>query len=305
MIWLLWRRRRASTLLIAALAGALVVALVAIRVSTAAQLRAAGVPDGCFAVPTEACRAAALATPRPGGPLWGLMHTFLLVVPLLLGLLAGTGLFGRELEERTLLFTLSQSESRARWCGVTLLAGGLPALVAAGVLGALVPWAFQPLDLVAYPFSSLETPVFESSGVVIVGYTLLAFAVAVAAGVVARSSLASIVVTVPVYGIVMYLLARRIRPHYLPPEQVPVEGALNFSDARGELQDVRAWIVDYEPYLGGQDDGPRLIEYQPDDRYWLFQAIELGILLVLAALPVVVALRGLSNSRDGIGKVSS
>ena len=286
------------------MAGALVVALVAIRVSTAAQLRAAGVPDGCFAAPTEACRAAALATPQPGGPLWGLMHTFLLVVPLLLGLLAGTGLFSRELEERTLLFTLTQSESRARWCGVTLLAGGLPALVAAGVLGALVSWAFQPLDLVAYPFSSLETPAFESSGVVIVGYTLLAFAVTVAAGVVARSSLVSIVVTVPVYGIVIYLLARRLRPHYLPPEQVQVQGALNFSDAQGELQGTRAWIVDYEPYLGGQDDTPRLIEYQPDDRYWLFQTIELGILLVLAVLAFVVALRRLSNSCDGAGKMS-
>jgi hypothetical protein len=192
MIWLVWRRQRTALLLLATLTPLAVAALCWIRLASAARFGARGVPDACFAEGTPQCRMLAqqlLTRDDAFGGLWGLGHSFLLVLPLLLGLIAGAGLFSRDIENGTSVFVLAQGTSWQRWWVSGLLVTGLPALVAAAVIGALTRWAFSPLDLITYPFSLLETPVFEISGLAPVGYALLAFCVAAASGILTRSAL--------------------------------------------------------------------------------------------------------------------
>jgi hypothetical protein len=243
MIWLIWRRQRTALLLLATLTPLAVAALCWIRLASAARFGARGVPDACFAEGTPQCRMLAqqlLTRDDAFGGLWGLGHSFLLVLPLLLGLIAGAGLFSRDIENGTSVFVLAQGTSWQRWWVSGLLVTGLPALVAAAVIGALTRWGFSPLDLITYPFSLLETPVFEISGLAPVGYALLAFCVAAASGILTRSALGAIVIAVPVYGVVMTVLAIGLRPIYRSPETLPISSEADMDDAYGRLQDVRS-----------------------------------------------------------------
>jgi hypothetical protein len=312
MIWLVWRRRRAALLTAAGLVVAHCVVLVAGRSAFVAHLRAHGVSEACIDVPSEACRSAAAAALMGNEPValalsWGPSELVMLAVPLAVGLLAGTGLFQRELDEGTHVLMLTQSVTVTRWWASGLLVAGVPVALLLGSLGLVAGWANAPFELTP-SFSPLETPLFESTGSAPIAYGLFAFAVAAGTGLVARGNLTPVVVTVTGYVVVMFMLAAAARPQYLPAETV--RHAVDFSRPDAGIRDVPGWTVGRrwidaqgapridtgctvgDGTLGGclRDAGISGYEVrtQPDSRYWAFQLIETAILLALTAVALTL-----------------
>jgi hypothetical protein len=311
MIWLVWRRRRASLLTAAGLVAAFCVVLVVGRVAFLARLRDHGIDEACTRELTDACRTAATSAlngspPSDFGPFWGLSHFALLAVPLVVGLLAGTGLFRRELDDGTYALALTQTVTVMRWWATGLLVAGVSVAVLLVPLGLVAEWAYAPFALVSYSFSPLETPLFEVSGPVPVAYGLLGFTLAAATGLVARGSLASVVVAFTGYAAAMFVLATIARPQYLPTEVVRqlVDHSrpdLGIDDVAGTWQVERRWVDDQGATRSTagcaegvnrclQDAGVTGYEVrtQPDRRYWAFQLIETGLLLALSATALLL-----------------
>jgi len=307
VIWLVWRRQRAALLTAAALVAVFAVVLVVGRVEFVAQLRAHGIDDACAHLLSEACRTAASAAfngdPLVGfGPFWGLSHSALLVVPLVVGLLAGAGLFGRELDDGTHVLALTQSVTVTRWWATGLLTAGAPVAALLALLGLVAEWAYTPYALITSPFSPLETPLFEVSGVVPVACGLLGFALAAGTGLVARGRLAPAVVAVAGYGVVMFVLATTARPQYLPAEIVRQTVDYSRPDLGiSEIADAwtveRRWVDAEGGYISGcggysclQEAGVTTYEVrtQPDSRYWPFQLIETALLMTLSGVALAL-----------------
>jgi len=313
MIWLVWRRQRAALLTVAALVAVFAAVLITGRMAFLAHLHAAGIDPACFQTLSEACQrdaatAIGMAQPSGYGIFWGLGHSALLAMPLLIGLLAGTGLFHRELDERTHVLALTQGVTVTRRWATNLLVTGLPVAALPVLLGVVAEWAYAPFDLVTYPFSPLETPIFEISGIVPAAYALLAFTLAAGTGLVARGRLTPVIVAVAGYGLLMFVLATIARPHYLPAETVrqwidPTHPAGGLTDVASTWKIEGHWVdgqgdLRVTTGCGQADDYLRCLHdagvtgYElhthPDSRYWAFQLIETAILLALSA--VVLAL---------------
>jgi len=322
MTWLVWRRQRAAQLTAASLVAAFAVMLLTGRRDFMTFLREYGVDEACFGVVTEACRD---QTPSPFapdipwayGPFWGFSHSALQLIPLVVGLLAGAGLFRREFDEGTDVFALTQSTTVTRWWATGLLVAGAPVAVLSGLLGALAQWAYAPFRLITYPFSPLDTPLFETSGIVPMAYAVLAFTLAAGTGLVARGNLAPVVVAVVGYIAVMYVLTAFGREHYLPV--VTVHQRVNpdgmFAPTTGTWTLERHLFDDqggshHVTECGPTEDRGRChqrigvtrseVRVQPDSRYWAFQLIETTILLSLSAVTLTLTHpRFVARLRDG------
>ena len=286
MIWLVWRRQRAALLFALALlaAVALLMALGGIG------LRAGRVP-------------AAAGPPA----LVLIVRTVLLVLPGLVGVIAGAGLFGRELERGTHVFALTQSVSRLRWWLTGLVVTGLPVVVGVALVTWLAGWALGPHGM-DFP---LATPFFDSSGLVPIGHVLLAFTVAAGTGLVARNALAAVAVGVGVVMVVQIVLAAGYRMNYLPPEHArvgvsaltdrPLVGSRWLESAPVDTAGAPVappppgCVVPGDPVPCLRAAGATAVEvvYQPASRYWPFQAIETGVLLSLSAAALGVGYWGL------------
>ena len=279
MIWLVWRRRRAAMIL----AGALVVAA------------------GLFLLAVGATGPEIDVRRGPPTPVV-LVRLVMLVLPGVLGIVLGAGLFSRELEQGTHVFTLTQSVSRLRWWATNLLVSALPAVVAVALLSWLAAWsaggAQHPLVL--------HTPFFDGSGVLPVVHLLVAFTVTATVGLVLGNALAAVAVGVGVVLVAQIVPAAALRPHYLPPQIARADVAVVESSVPlgGHQLDTRFLGADGSPVetapvrclLGpgpGSADCLRRhgiaeveLRYQPDSRYWPFQGIEAAPLLALSLLAV-------------------
>jgi hypothetical protein len=310
MIWLVWRRQRATLLTSAGLVVVLAVVLVAGRLAFVAHLRQRGIDDTCFDTLSEACRRNVRAVlfadhePSEFAWFWGPGRAALVAAPLVIGLFSGAGLFRREFDESTYALAPTQSITATRWWATSLLVAGAPSTVLPVVLGLVADWAYGPFDLVTSSFGDLETPKFEISGIVPGAYALLAFALAACTGLVSRSTLPPFVVAGAAYSTLMLALATIARPHYLPPETV--QQWINPARQDGGLDDFAdAWQLDSQwiddqgrtrltvgcaasadLYRCMHDSGivRRDVRLQPDSRFWLFQVIETSILLALSAV---------------------
>ncbi|WP_232663313.1 hypothetical protein [Pseudonocardia sp. TRM90224] len=294
MTWLVWRRQRVAFLLVVA------VVLVWVVVLTSGRQAYLAAPE-----PTDDFIALGMTR---FGPFWGFGHSFLLITPLLLGLLTGAGLFSRDVEQQTHLFVLTHGVSRRRWWTSGVLIGCGVVLIAAAVLSAVASWAFAPLDVDAGE-SVLSPAKFGVSGIVPLAYTLFAFALAAAAGLLTRSALAAVVITVVGYAAVMIVLAGYLRVDYLPP--MVVRGPIGGVEVVGGLQLNTSYVDGSGAEIGLEEAFRTLrgcyethdsrtclaqigiteeqVTFQPDDRYWAFQAIESTILLLLSAAVLVVS----------------
>lgn len=287
MIWLVWRRQRAALLFALGLLGAVAVVMVLGGVG----LRSARTPVGA------------------GPPAFVLVvRTILLVLPGLVGVIVGAGLFGREMERGTHAFALTQSVGRLRWWLTGLLVTGLPVVVAVAMLTWLASWALGPRGMI-FP---LGTPFFDSSGLVPLGHVLLAFTLTAVAGSVLRNALAAVAVGVCALLLVQVVLAVGLRPHYLPPESARMDvAAVDGTEItrsrvleRGYLDAAGRGLASPGPVgcVAPGDQAPCLrsagiaavdVVYQPARRYWPFQGIELALLLALSAAALGVGYGGL------------
>ncbi|TWP53602.1 ABC transporter permease [Lentzea tibetensis] len=218
------------------------------------------------------------------------LRLVLIALPVLLGMFAGAPLFAREIEHGTHVFGLTQSIGRTRWWATKIAVAGIPVVIAMTVLGLVNAWSSAPLQAVMFG-GRLATPTFEIQGLTLGAYTLLTFTLSAAIGLLMRNTLAAMVVTVVVYIPLLGAVANALRPGYGTP-------------ITSRYQDIPrdAWVVEssYVDAAGNQVSfSPagctasindcltaggvvQQVAYQPDDRFWSFQAIEAGLFAVLA-----------------------
>lgn len=308
MIWVAWRQQRVQILVSVGLVALVALALVVMRFAVTGELARLGIA-GCWQT-AEGCYAPGLEKIVTRYEFGNTAYHFLgLVLPAVLGVFVGAPMFAREIEQGTHIFSLTQSVSRARWWTTKALVGGLPVVAAVTGLGLLAGWARQPLVWLVP--GRLFTPRFETEGLALGAYMLLAVSVGAVLGLWLRNTLAAMAVTLVVYVAVVTGLASTARIHYAPPVQhverfttmpsYPLgdgwlidQGYLNADGERVEAAYHECMLRQARQTMRGEGwaiDGPwpfetcyreagaveYLLIYHPADRYWRFQATEAGL----------------------------
>lgn len=316
MIWLTWRQFRTRAIVaVVALAGlATYMIILGVRSRTDYPLLVTGCdPASCVATRRE------FANIYLGH--FTALSMLLLAVPGLIGIFWGAPLIASELESRTDRLVWNQSVTRARWLTVKLVVVGLAAVVTAGVLSALLTWSASRFD--QYWGTRFTATVFGARNLVPAGYALFAFVLGAVLGLVLRRTLTAMAVTAAVFVAVQIVVPLAIRPHVMAPVTTTVHfdgDAMAHADGFGigpggaRIQNYTlpgSWAMSSSHEVVNADGsavtgeqlqpcmarGPGNSEgclgtlnlrfsytYQPGERYWSFQWIELCGYLVLSVL---------------------
>ncbi|MGO9875254.1 MAG: hypothetical protein ACLPVY_15785 [Acidimicrobiia bacterium] len=247
------------------------------------------------------------------------------LVPPLIGAFIGAPVLAREFETGTFRYAWTQSFERWRWTLAKLVVLAVVVTAAAGALSALLSWYYQPYLAAGNQarqlseLSPFSLALFDLRGVSFAAWTLVAFAIGVLAGTLIRRVVPAIVATLAAYTGLAVVAANLLRRHYLTPlvtNKVSVPGSawiysqwwtkagrFAFSGWRtapyGLLQQCSSIPVGPlgKPSSGtvaqcfAQHGYVQVTSYQPASRFWPFQWIEGGWLLVLSALLIAVTVR--------------
>jgi hypothetical protein len=324
MIWLTWRQHRKQLLF--AVVGLAVLA--ALMIPTGRQMHRAFVDIGLADCLTKLGRSEYLdvATTADCGGIANRFNTrfsgltflgvLFVFLPLLVGLFFGAPLVAREVEHGTHRLVWTQGVTRLRWATVKfgLVVGS--ALAVAVAYAFLVTWWLEPLSRAAGGrFAYLF---FDVQGVAPVGYTVFAVSLGIFAGTMWRRVLPAMAVTL--VGFLGLRLAVEIlaRPNFLSARvrTYPVSGTQlsnhwlgDWVTSRGVHEAGGKLIASDSQVLCGPGPGPAEAPqaadpcaqygvgaynqeiYQPAERFWLFQYIETGLFVALAALLLFLAIR--------------
>jgi hypothetical protein len=312
MSWLVWRQHRAQ----GAIALALLAAFTVVMVITG--LQAAGQWHTALAACTAARDCGNLQKIFLGSHAVGFLVILTLLVPALLGMLLGAPLVAHELEARTTQFAWTQAMTRARWLAVRVGWLLLGTAAFAGAVSALVTWWSSPGN--AQQANGFNPGRFDIMGIAPVGYTVFAVALGIAAGTVLRRVVPAIAVTVVGFIAVRAVIFTQLRPHYLAAV-THVYGLTQNYVPSGAAWQIAAGVVAPGGGHLAMSDGPAIamnvpsatvpaacrglgdsavlpcmqaagfrqfVTYQPAGRYWVFQGIEAGIFVLLAAALIAV-----------------
>jgi hypothetical protein len=299
--WLVWRRQRLALLLAAGLTAATILMLVVGRVVL--ETRAAGLGlSACLTDPALDCTSG-----MPGALLrselslyyrWSRIWVWLLVP--LLGVIVSAAALAREVEERTIVFALTQATGRLRWWTATVLTTLVPAVVMVVLLTLAGRWGYAPYE-VLFRQIRIGAGEFDIQGIWPVASLLVAFALAVFAGSVLRSVLAVIVAAAIGWAVVAATLLVT-RYETIPPTvlAVPVaqyDGSFDvdgmpvdmvYRDAtRAEvpprrIAEASCESEDYTVCLARAGVASVDLAYQPSSNFWPLQGIQSGIAVVLS-----------------------
>lgn len=311
MIWLTWRQYRMPGL-VASLAIAFLTAGL-LYVALRARLIA-----GAGGIPVEDPLVLARIQDELGSAelVYRVIGIIVMFLPAFIGLFGGVALLAREFEERTHRLIWTQGMSRERWfLSKTALSAG--ALVVAALVLALAatlaapvfPQIVPPLTGTAGRFGT-----FDRDIPVMIGWAILSLCLAIAWSALFKRSLPALLMAFVCFVALRIYVVAQLRPYYIPPEVHPLgqetplpAGAwllqVRFLDASGQAVDQGRMAVlmsqfgaHAEAYRGNlnrylQDNGVyQPFYFQPADRYWTFQAIELVLLLAVSTLCVLLAL---------------
>ena len=181
MIWAAWRTQRAQLLTAVLVTLACLVYLLAVGDHQYAVNTAI---DRCTGIKRSSRACEALYNEAAGlhnGQVFG--FGLLFVVPIFLGLLLGSGIVSRELQDGTARFAFTQGVTRRRWFVAQLGVATLALLILLGIVTeAAFAWAHDSNNWQARMLPN----VFDRIGIVMFGYGLCAFAVALLLGAVIR-----------------------------------------------------------------------------------------------------------------------
>src|SRR5437764_8063909 len=139
----------------------------------------------------------------------------------LVGVFWGAPLVARELETGTYRLAWTQSITRRRWL-TTKLAIFVVATVGIGaIFSLLLSWWFHPFAQLQFQggYSRMDMDSFDFQGIVPIAYSLFAFAVGAAAGVIVRRVLPAMAITFAVY-LPLRLWVQHLRAHFEAPLHV-------------------------------------------------------------------------------------
>jgi hypothetical protein len=217
--------------------------------------------------------------------------------PPIIGIFLGAPLAARDFEQHTNKLIWTQAITRRRWFLTRVSWLALLAVSWSAALAGLVTWWSGPLN--ALSLQRFWPGQFDIQGIVPAAYALFGLAVGTAVGVFARRTVTALAIATGTFIGTRALVASYLRPRYLPPAVATFKpGPHPAYTAQGNWTlGVRASI----PHGAGPGhgrmayghlaDGVRqIITFQPADRYWLFQGIEAGLYLLLAALLITASL---------------
>lgn len=296
MTWVSWRLQRTEALI----ALGILALIAAFLIPTGIQMANAYHDDrlaACLSLdPGQTCDIALGSFRQRFQSLLDLAGWFTLV-PGLIGVLLAAP-FILELERGTYRLAWTQSITRGRW-----LLGKLGMAVAAAFLAAvgltlLFTWWRTPS---VHIDGHLEKGNYDTTGTVIVGYTLFALALALALGTIWRRVAASLTVAFVGYFAVRVFVDFWLRDHLVAPLKATYKGA-----EPSFLHN--AYVISMHGYLGGRPiiagsgfiTGPKLaaprlgdavfhVVYQPASHFWPLQLTETGLFVGLAAALILFA----------------
>jgi hypothetical protein len=321
-----WRQHRIALAGVAVLLGALAVWLWSIGTSLHHAYAAA---VACQPASSAACgnlvnnfnRSAtdhAMGSKGPGGVL-------LQLLPALIGAFAGAPVLARELETGTFRYAWTQGFGRWRWALAKLILLAVVLAAATAAFGALVSWYYQPEFATGHQALGLfqDSPLvtlFSLREVTFPAWTLTAFTIGALAGMLIRRVVPAIVATLAGYAGLAFAAGSFLREHYLAPlvttsinfnlpgastawtisQWSTKGGRFAFAGGFPPMSLVNQFCSSVSPGKAGPADPfaqclaqhgyTQWTSYQPASRFWPFQWIEGGWLLVLSALLVAATI---------------
>jgi hypothetical protein len=275
-------------------------------------LQATGL-SACLAAHGGGCDAfSRLFENRYGGLLRNI--AWLNFLPMLVGVFWGAPLVGRELETGTYRLAWTQSVTRRRWLTCKLALFVVATVAIASGFSLLLGWWLHPFARLQFGggYSRMDPDSFDFQGVAPIAYSLFAFAVGAAAGVIVRRVLPAMAITFAVY-LPLRLWIQSLRAHFAAPVQIRYQAfSISPRAGRGDwiihsrIVDGTGRTVSDETVLSTCGIGPKTPKtdvlgclaahgyhqvdaYQPASRFWAFQTIEAAIFLGLAATLLVLA----------------
>ncbi len=237
MIWVGWRQQRTETVIVAAL-----LALVAaVLIPTGIAMISAYDHDGLAAClgpnPSEACGQALSSFTQRFETVGHLIDWFTLV-PGMIGVLLAAPLT-TALEQGTYRLDWTQSVTRGRWLAGKLALALVTAVVVSAAFVALITWWRGPF---VHLHGRLDNSVYDSEGTVVFGYTLFAFGLAAAIGVVWRRAVPALFVAYAGYFVSRLFVDTWLRQRLLSPLHA------TFQLKAGSGPDLsRAWVLSERP----------------------------------------------------------
>ncbi|WP_405743737.1 ABC transporter permease [Streptomyces sp. NBC_01525] len=307
LLWVVWRQNRGMALGLLALLVAGGIGMAVQRGAMAGYLAEHDIA-GCALISTdprcEGVREAVETFRSTYGNGFRLAQMLLVMLPALTGLFIGAPLLSRELENGTHKLMLTQSVGPLRWLTAKLALPAVVVAVTAAGLAAGYLWMWRSggqETLGAYWYSDSG---FLALGPVPVAQSLLALAIGTLTGFLLRRTVASMVVTLGVTGVLTFAFIQ-VRQYLLPPV------ATDFPHG-GTVPD-NAWVLWEGSLTTGGDhlpqgtcsagpgmqeclvahhvDGGSYVVQHPAAHHWPLAWVEAGIALALAAVVTAVLYR--------------
>ena len=315
---LIWRQHRGELLFLGAGVLLIVVFLAIVHALLSASYANLGI-GACDSASTELCRNALQSFLITYNWL-NLVIYALLLTPALLGMFVAAPLVAREVEAGTFRFAWMQSVTRSRWFWAKVLAVTCASALATAAITAAVTWALAPLIRVAELMTlnfmiPMTFPLFDVSGTALVASTVFAVAVGTLFGALTKRTVLAMVLSLVVFAAVRIPMNSYVRPNLLPPltltapisvnnplQLVPLGSWLRgtgFIDRQGNTYELLAMVAAPCTRTGSDaaavarcvdDLGLRAyVVYEPPDRFWVYQGIESGAYVTLAAILLLAA----------------
>jgi hypothetical protein len=326
MAWVTWRQHRVALTGVATLLGGLAVYL---WLAGRTVHRAYAATIACRPSGSVACTNLTSDFTSTYDHTTTLIPALLQAVPALIGAFVGAPIVARELESGTFRYAWTQGFGRSRWTLAKLVPLAVVVAAAAGVFSLLFSWYYRPFlaDGQTRPLAAI---VFDLRGITFTAWTLAAFAIGALAGVLIRRVVPAIVATLAAYAGLAVAAGLFLRQHYLTPlvtsnVNVPASawimsqrwtkgGTFAFS-GRPPISLLNQLCPPSTVGTGKPSSGPlaglsptkiakatldqclttqhgytQWTRYQPASRFWPFQFIESGWLLILSLILIGVAI---------------
>jgi hypothetical protein len=296
MTWVGWRLGRTETLVALGVLGLLALLLIPTGIQMADAYHHDGIGSCLFAQKSSLCGQKIGDFEQRFQSLNDLANWFTLV-PGLIGVLLAAP-FILDLEHGTYRLAWTQSITRDRWLVGKL---GLPvigALIAGGAVTLLFTWWRAPE---AHLFGRLDNGTYDSTGTVVLGYTLFALGLALALGAVWRRSAVSLIIAFLGYFIARIFVDFWLRDRLVSPLTASWKGTLGPNPRflnNAHVMSLTATLHGHQILDGGGFSGgkahaaaaPSLSHavfhaiYQPESHFWPLQLTETALFVGVAAL---------------------
>lgn len=298
MIWLSWRLQRTETLVALGIFALLAAFLVPTGLNMADAYHHYGL-GACLSVADSSHCQNGIGAFRARFQSLSDTATWFTLLPGLLGVLLAAP-FVSDLEHGTYRLGWTQSVTRGRWLLGRLGLPILTALLASGGLIALFTWWRSPM---AHLDGRIENGIYDTTGTVMIGYTLFALGLALALGAVWRRTAASLTVAFVAYFAARIMVDYKVRDHLVAPVRATWRGThqpLSFDNAH--VLSMFATIHGHQVMRGGGFFGgsakmaaPNVgsavfhAVYQPVSDFWPLQLTETALFGGTALLLIAFA----------------